>query len=151
MNKFKVGDRVLRKFPEFDYMYMEAGKVYTVTEVFGPEDDEHLYVDGKSHFWDADYFELYVEPEEEHSPSELEEAYARIDSLEELVTELSQELREETKFKVSLTQQANTYSKMVNALYRHRSFQFKNGSTYCEELLATIKLLQDSYDNKENK
>jgi len=89
--KFKVGDKVVRTRPEFDYMYMEAGKVYTVTEVFGPEEDECIYVEGKPHLWDADFFELYVEPEVESSPSELEEAYARIDSLEELTTNLVNE------------------------------------------------------------
>lgn len=91
MSKFKVGDEVIRTAShDYDYMYMESGKVYIVSQVFGPEGDECIYVDNYQHFWDADYFELYQPKQLE--PTELTECYAKIDTLESALEDAVREL-----------------------------------------------------------
>ena len=96
MAKFKVGDKVIRTAShDLDYMYMESGKVYTVSQVFGPDEDECIYVDNHQHYWDADYFELYQPEQTEPTDdlqSELEEAYAKIDTLESALEDAVKEL-----------------------------------------------------------
>lgn len=108
MAKFKVGDEVIRTAShDHDYMYMESGKGYTVSQVFGREEDECIYVDNYQHYWDADYFELYRP--EQLEPTELDEALAKIDTLESALEDAVREL-------ISLREGNNTVFKPINEM-----------------------------------
>ena len=89
---FKIGDKVTRTGCSHTQFGIVEGGVYMVLSTCDPEGEGHISLEEDPHRWyDSQYFELYVQPEVEQSPSELEEAYARIDSLEELVASLSED------------------------------------------------------------
>lgn len=94
MSEFKLGDLVKRiADPEHDYRYMKSGEIYTVTGL--PADDcESINVNGFTDCWDVDYFELYV-PQQvivETQPTELDECYAKIDTLESALEDAVKEI-----------------------------------------------------------
>lgn len=93
MNTFKLGDLVKRiADPCFDYRYMKSGEVYQITGL--PEDDsESLQVNDTDDYWMKSMFELYPPTDDTHEcDSELEEAYAHIESLESALEDAVLEL-----------------------------------------------------------
>lgn len=93
MSKFKIGDKVLRTGCSATELGLITGEVYVVKAI-PPQWNDFIILEGVDDAWDQDKFELIEEAPKETSPSddsvsELEEAYARIDSLEELVSSLS--------------------------------------------------------------
>lgn len=87
MSEFKLGDLVKRiADPEHDYRYMRSGEIYTVTNIPACGDDL-IQVDNYSECWDMDKFELY-----QLEPTELEEAYAKIDTLESALEDAVRQL-----------------------------------------------------------
>lgn len=94
MNTFKVGDLVKRiADPIFDYRYMKSGEVYQITGL--PEDDPvSLQVNDTDDCWMKSMFELYAPliVVQQSDSSELEEAYAKIESLESALEDAVREL-----------------------------------------------------------
>lgn len=81
------------------------------------------------------------------TPSELEECYARIDSLEGLVAELSNDLRVAKVIERSLRYKSGLFDHVVKLLSSHSTSE---NTSYMQSgkgiIMDTIKILQDSYD-----
>jgi hypothetical protein len=81
--------------------------------------------------------------------SQVEELEAKIDNLEEYISELVKEndqMRELLHERESLKQQANTYMKLSAVLTTHPSFRQNEEHTRREELVNTVKALQFAHD-----
>jgi hypothetical protein len=88
--------------------------------------------------------ELLVE-----APTELEEAEARIEMLEEYISELIKEnvgLKIQGKITDGILAQAECYSELQALISKHDSYSSTNGNSYSEDLQATIVSLQNYWD-----
>jgi hypothetical protein len=152
MSKFKVGDKVRIKINSEYYRDGDAlnpkHEVGIVDEV---DSDDYIsveWVSGTNCYRDSD-LELAKYSPIQDSPSELDEALAKIDSLEELVSELSQELRVTKEIEQSVRYRASVYDLVVKLLGSHSTAESVYRGQHGEEVITdTIKLLQKSYDER---
>ena len=83
------------------------------------------------------------------APTELEELEARIETLEEYITQLVREnkkLKEKFNQLDSLKDQADCYSTLQALISKHESYSTTNGNSYSEDLQGAIIQLQDYWD-----
>jgi len=81
--------------------------------------------------------------------SQLEELEAKIDNLEEYISELvkeNEQLKDLLHESGSLKQQARAFCELNDVLTTHPSFRENDEQTRCEELVNTVKVLQQVYD-----
>jgi len=82
-------------------------------------------------------------------PTELVEAEARIEMLEEYISELikdNKKLKEKFNQLDSLKDQADCYSTLQALISKHESYSTTNGNSYSEDLQGAIIQLQDYWD-----
>lgn len=88
------------------------------------------------------------QPEQECPHAIIEELYAQIENLEELVSEQAARIRVlEADY---VQEQAACYLRLNNLLQKHESFQESN-KCRSDELADTIEVLQDAYDRLPNR
>jgi predicted RNase H-like nuclease (RuvC/YqgF family) len=78
-----------------------------------------------------------------------EELEAKIDNLEEYISELvkeNEQLKDLLHESGSLKQQARAFCELNDVLTTHPSFRENDEQTRCEELVNTVKVLQQVYD-----
>lgn len=94
MSKFKVGDKVIRTGEDYPQYGMIGGQVYTVNG-FDQDWEGGISVEGiPDKYWLAEYFEPANQTKQECPYSIIEELEAKIDNLEELISEQAAHIRE---------------------------------------------------------
>lgn len=147
---FKIGDEVVCKDSRGREDYITEGSIYVVNYV-NTYDELLTVVDdtGKSQEFFIDRFKL---AEKQQDPmvsipqSEYDDLIEQINMLQELIAELSGPQPVDT----AQEQQAYTYQQMQKVLVGHPSFKELSDGSHCEELVGTIRLLQDAYDELNN-
>lgn len=145
---FQVGDEVVCINSEgMPSSRLKRGNVYTLTGV-----REGTYLDQPCVYLDSDHFYGMISTRFElvnKTPSELEEALAKIDSLEELVSSLSDDLKEAKEIDRSIKYKASLNDQVVKLLSSHPTMEGVYRGQHGEEVITdTIKLLQKSYDER---
>lgn len=101
MSKFNVGDKITRVADEYPQYGMYIGKVYTVKEVEDGFEESISVEEIPNKFWMVEYFELHYElneqPAQEYQDSIIEELEAKIDNLEELVSDQAHQINQLTE------------------------------------------------------
>lgn len=147
---FKIGDTVVCKDSRGRDDYITEGSIYVVN--YFDNYDELLAIKdntGNTKLFFSNRFEL-VERKEQQEPmvtipeSEYHSLIEEINMLQELIAELS------APVDTAQEQQAYTYQQMQKVLVNHPSFKELSDGSHCEELVGTIKLLQDAYDTNVN-
>jgi len=147
MSKFKIGDKVV--CINSDGLYNEdvyQGSVHIITGAWYGKNYGLLY---SKEFCGAFDHRFELLKDLDNTPSDLEEALAKIDSLEELVAELSQELKEAKDNDRSIRYKSALYDQLVVLVSSHKSTESVYRGQHGEEVITdTIKLLQKSYDER---
>ena len=131
MSKFNVGDKIVP-------VYLKNTKFEVYTFKGYMQNDQYLCLEEHPLYcFDAGWFKLVEQPEQDCPYSIIEELSAQVDNLEQLVIEQAAQIRELQS--VSQAQQAECYLRLNRLLTSHRSFQ---ESTECRsnELAASIVL-----------
>ena len=100
---------------------------------------------------EAGFFSLveHTEQSSTEAPTELEELEARIETLEEYITELVREnkkLKEDAKQVSMLKSQASCYMELQKLISSHESYKMHE-ATHSEKLKLAILNLQEYWDN----
>ena len=142
---YKIGD----KFVSVDDGIFPVGAIVTYTE----EDNSAcpcFTKEGRKYseacFWWR--LEAYKEPSTE-APTELEELEARIETLEEYITQLVREnkkLKEDAMWMSSVKQQTACYDDLQELISSHESYKEYDDTTYSQELQVAILNLQAYWD-----